>query len=305
MKKFIIILSSLLLFLSCEKEIDISIDITQPKLVVNGLFFSDSLWKLEISSSKYIYDTGAILLVNDALVTILDSKGNNYTLTNAGKGIYSSLSKKPELGESYTINVSHDNYENVSATSKMPDKIQIEKVEEKDITITSGTQYRKVAVTFNDNQENDFYSISVNSVYLSIENDELTGKTDTVEISSPIELYSQDPTLGEFSETSYGSKIVFSDDIFNGKSYTFEFLIDENYLTLNGETDNSGPDLNQIKLFMSRITEEYYFYETSYEEYNLNNDNYFSQPVQVYTNIENGLGIFAGYSVTVDSLVLK
>jgi hypothetical protein len=52
------------------------------------------------------------------------------------------------------------------------------------------------------------------------------------------------------------------------------------------------------------ISKEYYDYQTSLNEYWNADGNPFAQPVQVFTNIENGFGIFAGFGKSSDTLRL-
>ena len=64
--------------------------------------------------------------------------------------------------------------------------------------------------------------------------------------------------------------------------------------------------IETIYISTSSISQEYYWYETSYQNYmNAQGTGFFSQPVQVYTNIQNGLGVFAGYSTRIDSIVVQ
>ena len=63
--------------------------------------------------------------------------------------------------------------------------------------------------------------------------------------------------------------------------------------------------IQTIYLTISRVSKEYYWYQSSYSNYLQTSGDPFAQPVQVYTNINNGLGVFAGYSASKDSIVVE
>ena len=56
--------------------------------------------------------------------------------------------------------------------------------------------------------------------------------------------------------------------------------------------------ISGIRIYLHNISKSYYYYRTSLELYQNTSGNPFAQPVQVYSNIENGFGIFAGSQIT-------
>jgi hypothetical protein len=94
------------------------------------------------------------------------------------------------------------------------------------------------------------------------------------------------------------SSIAFNDHLFDGSTVTIDFLLGEYYL--DGKEGASA-----IYISLSKISNEYFLYESSYQKYLSSQGSIMAQPVQVYTNIENGLGVFAGYSTATDSIQLK
>ncbi len=289
--------------ISCEKEVHIPIEFTKSKLVVNALFNTDSLWNIEISASKYIYDTTEIPLINNAQVTVTNSKNNNIVLTNQGNGIYTSLTEKPEIGELYTLEVSHNDYENVSASNQLPGGIAIQNIGWGQQEFLNGELYRKINLTFQDNPEKEYYLIRVSGTFWEKKKDSITGKIDSILVRHPMDFVSQNASVTDLNSKMDYNSISFTDDLFNGNNYTFDILLSDYYFTgVYGKEDI----VQTIYISLSRISKEYYWYETSYQAYlNSNEGKFFSQPVQVYTNIENGLGIFAGFSTTIDTINIK
>ena len=99
--------------------------------------------------------------------------------------------------------------------------------------------------------------------------------------------------------------IFISDDSFDGKTYELKVLIPLNlsdmaYHPVSGEKFT----LRKINFELSSINEEYYKYARSnYVQVYKKND-MFSEPCTVYSNIYNGVGIFSGSSVSIDSSIV-
>jgi len=300
MKRFLCLFILPLLWVSCEKEVNIPIEYTDPKLVVNGLFNTDSLWEVEISTSQYIYDNSSIPLMDDAQVTITASTGSSFALTNQGNGLYTSQVEKPQTGEVYTIDVSHSNYVNVRASNELPTEISIQNIDWQQQSVVSGELYRKINITFQDGPGDDYYMIRLAATYWDLGYDTLTGQLDSVLVHYPLYFFSQSPAVENGSANDPQPSITFKDDLFNGSQYTIDLLVEEYLFTEEKE------GMEAIQISTSKISEEFYWYETSYQAYLSSRDNkFFTQPVQVYTNIENGLGIFAGYNTRIDSIQIQ
>ena len=296
MKEPLFLVLLICILTACEKEVHIPIEYTEPKLVVNGLFNTDSLWEVEISASQYIYDSGTIPLINDAAVTITNSTGNTITLLNQGDGLYNSATEKPQTGQVYSINISHANYENASSSNQLPGELQVSNIELQDQTMVSGEQFRKISITFQDSPDPDFYMIRIVGGFW-VETYDSLGMPDSSLIPYPMWVFSQSPAVENSNPNNMQPTIIFKDELFNSTQYTIDLLVEE--YVFGGEKEN----IKDIYISISKISEEYYWYEKSYLAYvSSQNNQFFSQPVQVYTNIENGLGIFAGFSTQTDTI---
>ena len=299
MKKTLFLLLSTGLFLSCEKEVHIPIEYTESKLVVNGLFNNDSLWEVEISASQYIYDNGPIPLIDDASVSITNSAGNTITLLNQSAGIYTSASEKPQTGQEYTINVSHGNYKNASSSNQLPGELVILNMDWQQQTVVDGEVYRKINITLQDSPEDDYYMIRIAANYWIEVWNPVTWQVDSVFGYYPLRFMTQSPAVENINPKDEVSSINFTDNLFNGSQYTIDLLLNDYYF------DGGKEEIEVIYISTSKISKEYYWYLTSYQAYiSSQNNQFFSQPVQVYTNIENGLGIFAGYTTKTDSIII-
>ena len=195
MKKTLFFVLSICVLLSCEKEVNIPIEYTDPKLVVNGLFNNDSLWEVEISASQYIYDNGLPPLVNDAQVRVRDASGNSVALSSQGEGIYTSSTEKPAVGQVYTLEVSHNNYKNVSATNQLPNAVSVLQIDWQQQTVVNGELYRKINVTLQDSPKDDYYMVRIAATFWVEDWDTLTGQLDSVLELYPLWFITQSPAV--------------------------------------------------------------------------------------------------------------
>ena len=108
--------------------------------------------------------------------------------------------------------------------------------------------------------------------------------------TDPLDLGADD-LMGETSDY-YGGGLynVFADTYFDGRTYTVNFTCyawDMEFL-------------DPFVIEMSRVNESLYKYQKTAKKYQENDPNgiigMFAEPVQVYTNIENGVGIVSGQS---------
>ena len=102
--------------------------------------------------------------------------------------------------------------------------------------------------------------------------------------------------------------IAFSDKTINGQKSDLTITISCIAIGLPFWIDDPSynKDGNHKKVIYFRlysITEEYYKYIQTLNQYNKDYDNPLADPVQVYSNVTGGYGIFAGAAVSTDSIV--
>ena len=155
-----------------------------------------------------------------------------------------------------------------------------------------GELKRNVKITFQDSPENDYYVLRLFAHSWEVD------FIDTIYEQQPVYFSSQNAAIENKNDNGFYSSTNFTDALFNGDEYVMDVLVDEYYFT--GEKEgvrDKGYGVDSISIVFSKVSEEYYWYETSYQSF-LSSRYSFAQPVQVYSNIENGHGIFAGYSIT-------
>ena len=97
------------------------------------------------------------------------------------------------------------------------------------------------------------------------------------------------------------SGYVLSDDLFNGREKTLYAKISTWQLF-----DYYYQDLPQSPLYIHlySISEDLYRFILTYNKYTDALGNPFAEPVNIYSNVKNGLGIFSGVNVSTDSVDL-
>ena len=297
MKKLFFLLSVSLIYISCEKVIPFEGDVNTPKLVINSVFESDSTFKVHVSSSRSVIDTSSFENIDDAVVTIKDGNGNVIEVLNhVVNGFYKGL-VLPEENTTYILEVNHPNYAKITASDSLPSPIIINSVDTSTILDPINGNRLRISMNFDDPGNNqNYYLLETYSVneYLIVEN------LDTVEYE--LDTTKQFMVLTDEVFQNGGSpwrdQGLFNDLLFNGQNKTLEIEIpNENWSGSEDGYDWSYKTLT-LRLYLHNITISYYYYRTSLELFQNASGNPFAQPVQVYSNIENGFGVFAGSQIS-------
>ena len=311
---FLLFAIYLLLQTACQPE-QISLPDTGRKIVLNGLINSDSLIRVSVNKSIYVSDYGLVekdldnakvyIYQNGLLIDSLqhDFKAIGWDILYPF-GNYCSKKVKPLPGKEYRIVAKVPGLPDVSATAVLPNPVKIEKLDTAAIrlvtyrVIIDGKEYTsyedamKCNIQFADPlDETNYYLFEVFYKY----GDQM-----------PIHSYHficKDPVVEEYLNTAEltngGSLVgvVFSDKIINGKRYSLN-------LTMGYQAHYS--DVRRVIYFhLYSISENYYKYIRTLNLFNAKFGKPLSEPVQVFSNITGGYGIFAGASVSCDSLVFN
>ena len=309
MRKIIIV--ALVLLFSCEKVVELNIPSHQPRLVVNGILDTDSIPSIFVSYSSGAFEQTEISCLLDANVllyedgvllgemtinpnevdTFIITEDNWWNQINSESIYYYQLNTYPLVGSTYSIDVTHNDYSSVSATTSIPENLELVDFNIVDNSNNSETMIYNATfnLTFNDNpSQNNYYRIRLFLHTVGQEDEEVD---EFIEKSYPLILYSNDPSLSQGipwdGYTFSGRTALFSDDLFNGEQKSISF--DMEYKLSGIEYGDS------LFLQVTSFSEDGYKYFNSLER---NRDRFISpfgtEPVPVYSNVNNGIGIFAG-----------
>lgn len=310
---------------SCKKTIEFDSDYSYPKLVVNSVLepgttptvfitkstrvsFGDKARFAEIKNAEiFLYEdenkVGKFNYVSPSNVEDDNNKGSKYIINDY----------KIKENKTYSISVNHSPTEKALAKTKIPKKIKITDVKIKldSVIEERGKIYFAVAkVTFNSPEEISFFNIECTDIYwgnpeyrMDVENGNSVKKaTGTIMVTHQKGSYVSsdfqiDPLIktkqNEIFSESKNHFHTFNNDLIKGKSYTLKFVIAQGHQAQYLRKTIPDGGFLRAKIKLSHLNKDLFLYYKSLSAFYDNRENYFGEPVIVYTNIENGIGIFA------------
>jgi len=293
----------LLVLTSCEKTIEIDYPEFKPNLVISSTPSPDLSWRVNVSYSKNVLESLNTQYEGNATVIIK----NVYTLERIhlkyeGEGDYVLYNAFPKPGHTYELNVHVDDYPMVKATTYIPKTIDAEVTAAQTLTY-EGKKAIRVDFEIKDNDESrNFYIYEI----LSLDS-YLPDPGNLKEfINSPIKnwLSTIDGNTGYIVDNvGKQSKLFVTDDSFKGAVLNTSLV---SYVEQDRKLPNPPdqypelpePDLAKSKLKLSSVSRDMFLYSKSRELILLKNtvNSSLSTPQEPYSNIENGLGLFAGFN---------
>ena len=309
----LLFLTSIICFHSCgelETVIDIDIPNHESVLVLNGRLDTDTNVQVLVSSSVGAFDNSNPSMVNDANVILFENGVEIETLTLDTDNTYEMYLNDgswrndmnaiidmnyyvsnyvPKQDKTYKIEVKHPNFNNIDASTYIPDDMFIY-----NLVIDSISNSDKINFEFSfDDEANieNYYSISLKVSCSKVFEDEY-GYFDEYNYGGRVEMNSNDPSFPsnsfDFLDGGYrfqGERAVFNDALFNGQ----EKRISVDVLT----EEFKYSQCDTIKFIFSTFSDESYRYYNSLSEQRVSGelDIFGGEVVPVFTNINNGLGI--------------
>ncbi|PKP53529.1 MAG: hypothetical protein CVT92_03575 [Bacteroidetes bacterium HGW-Bacteroidetes-1] len=254
---------------SCDSMIsDVDAPTTSPKLVVNSYISpDDDTIRVRVQYSRPLYSITSYYNsyeyppVTDAQVSITDGNSTINLIYNAFELMYITTDLTIEPGKTYSLVVSTPRNENVTASCTVPalepPSIEITNIE----STPSSYGYKNISFRFQDFPgQGNYYRVMVGISYQ-------TGPNPSDVYFTPMYLVNGEEFVSDINKD--GEFFVFkTDNIYDGNLINLVFFIsitDENYFSFH-KSVNSFQD-----------------------------DNPFSEPTPVYTNIEGGVGVFAAF----------
>ena len=302
MKNFLYFFTFSMLFASCDIVVDLDIPEHERVLVVNSILTTDSIINASISHSVGAFDASSISYVNNATVEVYEDGvllGEMYeqaSLSYDSSGELDStyvynFNQNPVAGKIYSYEIVHSDYEAVRAETTVPAAV---KLNVNNVTLLSEQDYEKhyrVRFSFNDAPEDNFYR-------LRLRNPNTYSGFDYFE-SNDASMISSAGVQSD-GATFYGDEALFDDEMFNGaeKEISIDFFDYKSFWF-----EEEGIEV-QFILELTSVSESYYTYIRSLRAHYDNQDQFIfaGEPVQVFTNIENGLGVLG--SMSIDNVLL-
>lgn len=275
-KNILFFITLTLFVISCEKEIKYKGDEINPKITVSAILETDSIPVINIGKSIPTIGTvnndselkNFTVVFTDLTTNQIFSQFYESSLTTCK---FNTLIKE---GHTYKISVSNDELGTVSSQASILGKTEIIDWDTTMITSNINNEYspgqsqmsrKEISISFKDKPGKSYYAISVtNSDNLNLISSDLSVKN------------------GDKNE----SIIYLNDDLFDGQNKQLKFDINPSYtFDQNGNTKEASYYVNLFTI--DEATYRYYL-SISNSKYS---DNFMSEPVIIYNNITNGIGI--------------
>lgn len=288
---------------SCEnlfiKDLELEeFDFEKQAVLQSDVSSATDTLKVFLSENNSVLETEEdVVLLSDAEVEIYynDDKLGNAEFDPNKKQFLFPFSGPLEEGR-YKILANTVKYGQVSASTLIPPTVEIRDFKLiEDAGIDPLDQSRTSAVQFKiiDPPGKNYYSFKVDFIDSEgfILRDTFIRDEDTIYQVSSVNAYNAitDP----YVEYGPNNEIILSDDTFDGKEYII-------YLRFSfSQWSSNEPDrfFDDVYLHWRVLSEDYYKYQTSLNDYYNSQFGLFADPVGVYTNVENGLGAFYGSNV--------
>ena len=270
-------------FWSCERIIPFTPDDNEPLITLYSALEPDAPVEAYVSRSVGILDQGEPILLSDAIVWAEDGNGLVLdTLQFIGFGQYRSPNLTGVAGNTYVIHASHTALPSAFGRAKIPSIPNEGAVDSVDAFMGNfggpgpgSRPYVEYSFEIMDDGEPGYYQIEGY--------ERLRGTTTIPEYSLTLE--TDDPLVNGsgFGQNNWKQRIDISNEFFLGSTHT---MIVRVY-----QWDQQGME---ILFKLKKVDEATFFYDQSFEQYQNANGNPFTQPVAVYSNVSNGLGVVSG-----------
>lgn len=274
---------------SCEKVVEFDMGDIEPHIVVNALPCTDSMLFVNVTYSRFFLDNTPFRPVTDANVTV-DVGGTTYTSTSRDGANYL-FAYQATAGDTLTLHVNMDGCEEIIAGTRIPDfpAMQPPLAE---IDTLQPISLGNVTFTIDDPAGKNYYYIYLMERDSGSRWNRWEEKWDTIdtirhayfnclnkEITNP-EVNSMEGLM------DYFESLLFTDAAIDGQSYEVTLS-----LTMFKDTAEH-PLLREYTLVVESLSPEAHQYMKDVAV-SQGMASYFAEPAQIYSNLSNGLGIFA------------
>ncbi|WP_421799971.1 DUF4249 domain-containing protein [Haliscomenobacter sp.] len=298
----IVLMGFLLQLFACEKP-QLPLENYTPSLVVISNFNTLDGIRVQVSKSQSPLDNGPTEYINYATVEIWESgllleKLYLNDTRELKTPFYTSELLKPRIGVDYTVKVSAKGFRSVTATSRIPESVNLDSVKiEKLSAVPDDPGYVRynfdLSIYFTDPRlERNFYHVNVFQKNVVVQKDgvEQVEQIKKLTFSSGIN--------SNYIVANYDGGFLIEDKPIDGNAIRIPVPIS---IRMPAGVQN----LDEMIVELRSVSEEYYLFHSTVSRQQNNSDQPFSDPVVLFNNIRNGQGVFAGYSQAEKIVSLK
>jgi hypothetical protein len=285
---------------ACERETEVHIPPQDPKLVAESRQGQGDRPEARISRTRSStdplppYGSADPNVVKNAIVLLYENDIFRDTMKyNTTTEKYKAPTATIAAGKTYKVVMTAPGFPVAEALSLTPTLVQIN-----NYTLTpnarndrDGNPQDELKVVFNDNVgTEDYYLIRIKDAYGGFLYCVNTNDKDVEK------LVYDDPLYPE--ECLQSDRLLISDVNFNGATKTLILFVSSG--SISPQSVPGG--INKATIELLHINKDYYRYIKSLNSYENAVDNPFAEPVNLYSNVKNGYGLFTTYARDVDSI---
>ncbi len=278
---------------SCSKKIDVNIPDNEKKIVLHSVAKTGEQLSVKLSESSSVLNEGEIPLISDASLTLKENGEAVAEASFIADGEYTFAYNIKE-NKAYELSVAHPKLASVNAKINTISAVKIKSIQLQEST---DEQTRFKLVFADPAGVANYYLLNITS--FGITYDWQTGE----EIYGENNLYYQiDFAQGQEEDLPYFESkemtgYVISDNLFDGTTFSLN-------LFTNIYKGEGAQEEQTVKFHLYSLSKGYYNYIYTRNLYFKAKGSFFAQPAQVYSNVENGIGIFGNYAIATDSIKL-
>lgn len=300
----------------CDTVVEIDLPNKASRLTINTIAIPDSTWTVRVSGSAsvlqlrpgHIFQTppntqvkitgseGEIFLEQQSVCRWWDCQLNTGH-ANDRVILFRSGEMLPQEGKTYTLEASAPGFGTAMATITIPRQVKLDRVEIDTLGIVrdswSDTEIIELEIRATFTDPGDVANSYALGLYEGIEQplfvqDPETGQWSdrgTILVWQQTHLESADPTVfvsNGWLLNQSGTNLLFNDNLFNGQQRTVRFRLRTSY--------------KSIRPVLKTVHQDLWRYLRSADEQDLTTGNPLAQPVPVFSNIQNGFGIFGAFA---------
>lgn len=289
---FILVITS-----ACELVIDVDQPPFKPSIVLGSFIGPDTTVTVLLSEDRDILSrSNAFDPITGATVQFFEGERfigeleeiESSELLDQAQGFYQ-LIYRPTPGAVYRIEVQKDGFTGVQASDQVPSEIPQFEV----VNLELGEFYdSEIDLRIMDQPGRDYYEVRVYLSVTEVIEASSSGATGEWTIDSvrrdtyPIDIYTDNIAVEEHNIS------IFSDRLFDGRSYELDF---EAYVDVSGQREPRIERNPVLTVEVRRVSEAYYNYINSSALQSWIEGDPFAEPVQAFSNVENGRGVFGSY----------
>jgi len=314
----IIIIAAIILSTSCEKNIEFNGEITDPQIVLNSYISTDSVVSVHLSKSRFFLSSKTdFVLVKNAKIDLYVNKSLKEQLSHVSDGWYKGT-YKPKENDFIELVAKVPTYEDIKTNTEIPKKAVIVKIDTSLIIQQTYPVYSEgkiigdnitgrltIDITLKDNADlKNFYRVSMKTFQINDTTNARMNEWNTFFNMQGYDIKNGnifDLLEGDLESKNYTNFHMLNDDLFNGKE--IKLSIEQQIYFFKAKTgvvlpkewlkgQNSNPS---YEFNIQSVTRDMYLFIKSKEASRESVSNFISEPVVIYDNIENGIGILGSY----------